>query len=128
MSEKSRFRDPFDKEHSKRAEALLKSQWQHLYHIYWSLWRQFSWKKFFLVICKTLGLFLNTSTADDKYSFLNRNNLMQHLQVQLSQKRKNFTTFSFAFSKLIFNFEYFQNHDDPNSRCIFELPGSEKRI
>ena len=86
------------------------------------------WKKFFLVICKTLGLFLNTSTADDKYSFLNRNNLMQHLQVQLSQKRKNFTTFSFAFSKLIFNFEYFQNHDDPNSRCIFELPGSEKRI
>ena len=47
---------------------------------------QVSWKKSVLVICKILGLFANTLTADDKYSLLNKNNLLQHLQMQLSQK------------------------------------------
>ena len=75
MSKKFRFRRPFDKWHSKRAKTLLKSERQHLYHIYWSLWRQFSWKNSLLVICKTLGLFANPLTADDKYSLLNRDNL-----------------------------------------------------
>ena len=39
-----------------------------------------SWKKSLLVICKILGLFINTLTADDKYSLLNRDNLMQPIQ------------------------------------------------
>ena len=34
MSKKFRFRGPFQKEHGKRAKALLKSEWQHLYHNY----------------------------------------------------------------------------------------------
>ena len=34
MSKKSRFRGPFDKRHDKRAETLLNSERQHLYHIY----------------------------------------------------------------------------------------------
>ena len=52
---------------------------------------QFSWKKFFLVICKILRVFVNTLTADDKYSILNRDNLLQDVQMQLSQKRKTFS-------------------------------------
>ena len=42
MSNKSRFREPFEKQHGKQAKRLLKSERQHLYHIYWSLRRQFS--------------------------------------------------------------------------------------
>ena len=34
MSKMSRFRGPFEKQHGKRAQALLKSASQHLYHIY----------------------------------------------------------------------------------------------
>ena len=34
MSIKSRFRGLFKKQHSKRAQILLKSEQQHLYHIY----------------------------------------------------------------------------------------------
>ena len=34
MSKKSCFRGPFDKQHGKRAQALLKSASQHLYHIH----------------------------------------------------------------------------------------------
>ena len=33
----------------------------------------------------------------------------------------------FAFSKFRWNFEHFQNKDDPHSWCIFELTDPEKR-
>ena len=75
MSEKPSFRSPFNKRHSKRSQTLSKSAQQHHFHIYWSLLRQLSWKNFLLVICKILGLFLNTLTANDKYSLLNGENL-----------------------------------------------------
>ena len=42
-----------------------------------------------LVICKSLGLFLNALMADDKYCLFDRDNLLQYLQMQLSRKEKN---------------------------------------
>ena len=109
------------------AETLLKSGQQYLYHIYWSLWLQFSCKNSLLVICKILGLFLNTLTDDDKYSLLKRDNFFQYLQIQLSQKRKPFSQFFLAVLKFRFNLEHFQKKDDPPSRFIFELTDFEKR-
>ena len=47
-------------------------------------------------------------TAENKYSLLNGDNLQQHFQMQLSQKRKIFSKFFFEFSKCRFNFEHFQ--------------------
>ena len=78
MSKKSCFRGSFDNWHGKQTDKLLKSEREHLYHIYWSLWKQFSCKKSVLVICKILGLFVNPLTADDKYSLLTPGNLLQH--------------------------------------------------
>ena len=40
MSKKPRLRKPFDKEHCKRAQAMLKSASQHLSDIHWSLPKQ----------------------------------------------------------------------------------------
>ena len=37
-----------------------------------------------------LRLFVHTFTAYDKYSLLNRDNLKQLIEMQLSQKEKNF--------------------------------------
>ena len=54
-------------------------------------------------MCKILGLFVNTLTANDKYSLLNRENLLQHRQIQLSQKQKSFSQFFVAFWKSRFN-------------------------
>ena len=51
-------------------------------------------------------LFVNGLTADDKRYLLNKDNLTQPIQMQLSQKQKNFSPF-FAFPKSIINFEYF---------------------
>ena len=56
----------------------LKHGWserKHLHHIYWSLWKEFRWRKCILVICKMLGVLANALTANDKYSLLNRDNL-----------------------------------------------------
>ena len=57
---------------------------------------------------KILKLFLNTLTADDKYSLLNRGNLTQHIQMLLSQKQGNFYELFFAFFKSTSNFKNFQ--------------------
>ena len=67
------------------------------------------------MIHKILRLFVNTLTADDKHYLLNRDNLTQPIQMQLSQKQKNFSEFFFAFLKPILNFTHFSKKDDPHS-------------
>ena len=44
-----------------------------------------------LVLCKILSLFVNTLTADDKYSLLNTDNLTQPIQILLPQKKNFFS-------------------------------------
>ena len=60
-------------------------------------------------------MFVNTLTADDKYSLLNRDNLTQQNRTQLSQKQKAFSQFFLAFSRYTLNFEDFEKRDDPHS-------------
>ena len=58
-----------------------------------------------------LGLFFNTLSADGKYSFLKRGNVLQHFQMQLSEEAKTFSQFfffCFGFSKFRINFEHFK--------------------
>ena len=72
-------------------------------------------------------MFVNTLTADDQYSLLNRDNLTQPIRTQLSQKPKAFSEFFLAFSKSTLNFEHLQKKDDLHSRFISEITHSEKR-
>ena len=44
--------------------------------------------------------FLNTLTADDKYSLISRDNWMQTIEIQLSQKQNIFSQFFLRFSNL----------------------------
>ena len=52
-------------------------------------------------------MFVNTLPADEKYYLLNRDNLAQPIQMQLSQKQKTFSQFPFAFLKSILNYKHF---------------------
>ena len=79
-----------------------------------------------LVLCKILGLFVNTLTDDGKYSLVYRDNLTQPIQILLSQKQKTFSQFFSAVLKSTLNFEHFQKNDDPQSRIIFKITVSEK--
>ena len=96
MSKKSRFKGSFGKQHGKRAQTLLKFAWQHLYHIYWLLWRQLTSKKSPLVTCKISRLFPNRLSGDGKYSLLNRDNLTQRIQMQVSREKKTFFAIFFC--------------------------------
>ena len=79
-----------------------------------------------LVLCKFLRLLVKTLTDDDKYSLLYRENLMQLIQILLSEKRQTFSQFFSAFLQCTLNFEHFQKKDDPHSRCISEITVSKK--
>ena len=128
MSIKSRFRGLFEKQHGKRAQILLKSEQQHLCHIYWSMVMQLKCKKsHMLVICKSWRLFVDTFTVDDKYFLLTKENLTQSIQMQLSQKQKTLSQFFSQFLKSNYNFENFQKKDDPHNWYISEITDSEKR-
>ena len=66
-------------------------------------------------------------SAIDKCSLPNRDNLMQPIYMQLSQKLKTFSQFFLAFSKSRLNFEHFQRKDDAHSLFIFEAAACENR-
>ena len=67
------------------------------------------------MICKILGLVVNTLTADDKYSLLNRESLTQVIPMELSRKQKTFSEFFSAVLQSKLSFEHFQNKYDPHS-------------
>ena len=60
-------------------------------------------------------MFVDTLTVNDKHYLLNRNNLKQPIQRQLSQKQKIFSEYFFAFLKSILNFKHLPRKDDPHS-------------
>ena len=97
-------------EHPSRSDMVKDSKhcWNlHLYYIHSSLRKQLSWKETLLVIYKDLGLFVNTLTADDKYSLLSRDNLTQKFLMKLPKKEKATSRVSAAFLKSRLYFEYF---------------------
>ena len=66
-------------------------------------------------------------TAVDKCSVLNRDNLVQPIHMQLSQKLKTFSWFFRACSKSGLNFEHFEKKDDPHSLFISDATACENR-
>ena len=72
-------------------------------------------------------MFVNTLTADDQYSLLNRDNLTQPIRTQLFEKEKPFPRFFLVFLKSTLTFEHLQKRDDLHSRYISEITHSEKR-
>ena len=76
------------------------------------------------MIHKILTPFFNKLTVNDKYYLLNRENLTQEIQMQLSEKQKTFSQFFFAFLKSILNFKHLPKKVDRGSLCISGNTGS----
>ena len=108
MPEKSRFKVSVENQHGEYPQTLFKFERQPLYHIYWSLGSQLSYKKSLLVICKISNLFPNTLCSDGKYSLLDRGNLKQRIQMELSRKQKPFSSFFSSLLKFSLNLEHFK--------------------
>ena len=69
---------------------------------------QLSCQNSLLVTSKISTLFPNTLSVNGKYTLLNRDNLMEPIQMQLSRKQKTFSEFFANFLKFRLNFEHFQ--------------------
>ena len=79
-------------------------------------------------MCKILRMFVNILTSDDKCFLLKRDNLRQPIQMQLSQKQKNFSQFVAAILKSRLNFEHFLKKDDPHRWFISEFTDSKNVV
>ena len=62
-----------------------------------------------------IRLLLNELMVNDRHYPLNRDNLTQPIQMQLSEKQKTFSEFFFAFLKSILNYKHLPKKDDPRS-------------
>ena len=83
-------------------------------------------KKSALVRSKILGLFVNTLTAELKYSGRNMLTLTQQVQTPLSLKQKTFSRFFIAFLKCTCNGEHFEKKGESSSLSISELIDSKR--
>ena len=81
-----------------------------------------------LVPSEILRPFVNTLTDDDKYCPLYRDNLMQPIQILLSQKQKTFSQFFSAFLKSNLNFEHFEKKMTVIADVFPKLPSPKKVI
>ena len=72
--------------------------------------------------------FLNTLTADDKYSLISRDKWMQTIQTHLSQKQKIFSDSFPAFFESAINFEHFQKKMTLIAYVFTKLPTTKQML
>ena len=81
-----------------------------------------------LVTCEIFRLFVNTLTADDKYSRRYMQIFWQQLQTFLSQKGEAFCQFLIEFQKCAWNLENSEKKEEYPSLIITEIIASERDI
>ena len=78
-----------------------------------------------LVLWKILRPFVNTLSEDDKYCLLYNDNLLQPIQILLSQKQKTFSEFFSGFLKSTLNFEHFEKKINLIADIFPRLPSTK---
>ena len=109
------FREPFDREHVKGSETLMKSAWPHFYHTFCSLLARYTGENFLLGIFSPIGLFVKIS-SDHKYSLRNSENLPETIQMQLSNILK---TFSQHFVQLVQSTSKFKHFEEKTTLVAY---------
>ena len=79
-----------------------------------------------LVWSEILRLFVNTLTADNKYSRCNVQNFAKQVQTPLSQKQETFFRSFIAFLKCAWNLKHFEKKDEYPSLIISEIMDCER--
>ena len=87
------FRRPFGNQRVNVFQSLLKLARQHYFPIFSCIWDILSWKKSILVWSDILRLFVNTLTADYKYSRFNMHNFSEQTSNVIISKIKDFSAF-----------------------------------
>ena len=125
-SRRSCFRTPFGNQRVNGFQTQVKVARHHSYPFFPWISVKLSWKKTALLWFKILRLFVNTFTADKRYSCRNMQNFLQQLQTLLSKKRKTLSGFFIPFLKCEWNLQYFEKNDEFHSLIISEIIFSER--
>ena len=107
-STRSFFRTLFGNQRVNGFKTPLKVATHHYHPFFPWISGKLTWKKTALLWLKILRMFVNTLTADDKYSCRNMQNFLQQLQTLLSEKRRTFSGFFIPFLKCASNLEHFE--------------------
>ena len=102
-------------------KTLVKSPWESFDKITLSIWVKLIQESSLLLIFELLRVFIQTLTADHKYSLCYIWNQQVLYQMQLYEKLKIFSRFFISFSKYSWNFEHFEKKNDIHSQCISEI-------
>ena len=90
LTKKCCFRRSFDSQHVQWSQTLVKSSWEHFYHIFPSLWGQIIWKMLLLLKFEMIGVFVNTWAADFKYPVPDCENLQFSFKCNYLKNKKLF--------------------------------------
>ena len=123
---KSCFRKPFGNQRVNGFQTPLKVATHDYYPFFPWISGKLNWKNTVLISIKILRLFINTLTADDKYSCRNMKNFLQQVQTLLSQTRNTLSGFFIAFQKSAWNLQYFEKKDECHSLIICQIIVSER--
>ena len=126
MFKRSCYRTLFGNQRINGFQTLPKSARRHYYPIFPWIRDILSWIKLALLWCDILRLFVNTLTADNKYSRSNIQIFAQQLETPLSQKKKTFSWFFIAFLKFAWNLEQFERKDEYPRLIISQIIDSER--
>ena len=88
----------------KRSKTLVKCPWQYFYKTCLLLWSKLTWETSLLLIFELLRVFIETLTADHRYSLCYIWNLKVLHQMQLSKKLITFSGFFCPFLKFSSHF------------------------
>ena len=91
------------------------------FKIFGDEWMKFIRRMSLLVIHKILRLFVNTLTADDKYSLLKTDTIEQPIQMILSNKENAFSEFLTVFLKYRSNLKHFEKKVETHRLCISQI-------
>ena len=127
IPKKRLYRTKLDSQHVKVSQTLVKSSWQHFYRLFSSISWQLTRKMFHLVVCQILGHFVNTFSADDKYSLRKSEIFRQPIQMQLPKKQITYCEFQLHLSNLHQFFNFFKK-ENSDSLFIFKITDCGKRV
>ena len=115
----------FSRQHVNGSQTLLRSARKQLHTTLPLIRDRGSRKWLFLIRSELLGQFVDTLTADYKYSRQNWENLWQKVPREISRQVKTFSGFLVAFLKSTLNFQYFEKKDQSHSLSITEIINCE---
>ena len=99
---------PLGRQHVNGSQTLLRSAQNQIHTTLPLILDRGSRERLVLVRSEVLGQFVNTLTADYKYSSYNRENLSQQVPIQTSLKLKTCSRSFIAFVNCKLSFEYLE--------------------